>query len=100
MSALKVYGPSSQPPAGGIVSSPVIIWTARCRLPGGHLHSHPGPPLVPGSGQTWPLAWVGSQASRRGSQAMGMGVETTSVAHPLKTLGTMWFPILWAALAL
>ena len=28
---------------------------------------------------------------------MGMGAETTSVAHPLMELGATWFPILQAA---
>lgn len=47
----------------------------------------PEPSLDPGGGQTGPLAWVGLQASWRGSQELGVGVETALVARPPGTLG-------------
>lgn len=67
------------------------------RLLGGYLHGHPEPSLGPGGGQTLSLAWVGSQASWRGSQEARTGVETTVVAHPVKTLGDTRLPILRAS---
>lgn len=62
------------------MSSPVITWVAlQLRAP--------EPSLDLGGGLTWPLAWEGLQASWRGSQELGVGVETALVAHPPKTLG-------------
>ena len=57
---------------------------------GGHLPVCPESSLGPGSGQTRPQPWVGSQA-------VGIGVKTTPVAHLLRTLGTTRGPVLCAA---
>lgn len=43
----------------------------RCRLSGGYLRGSPLPSLGPGGGQTFSVAWVGSQPSWRGSRQRG-----------------------------
>lgn len=58
-------------------------WPCSC----GHLPGHLSPFWTLEGVRPGPLAWVGLQASWRGSQELGVGVETTLVAHPPKTLG-------------